>query len=477
MGALMVTAFAPFGYWPVAVISLAVLFSIWNESSARQAFYVGLAFGFGLFGVGVSWVYVSLHNYGGMPFWMGAIAVLGFTGLLALFIASTGYLAARLFASGSPMRVLMFPVFWLILEWTRSWILTGFPWLELGYSQTGSWLFGWAPIGGVYLCSFLLALTAALMVLGGGNRHFRFVSIVGICLIAISSWGVDQLRWSTATARSLQVGVVQASVPIQNKWQPEFRDQAIAKYVSLSSQLQRSANIDLLVWPETAMPLYQQQIESAYWSTILPDHTALITGLVDAPAADEVYNAATLVCRGEQQMYRKRHLVPFGEYLPLRFLFNWVLEYLQLPMSDFSAWQGNQPLNCGEHINVALSICYEDAFASEMREHMGNATLLVNISEDAWFGDSFAPHQRLQMAQMRARELSRPMLRSANTGPSAVINEMGEVLIKTAQFEVETIHFAVQPQAGDTPYSRFGNWIVWLTMFIAGLASVRSLRG
>jgi len=170
-----------------------------------------------------------------------------------------------------------------------------------------------------------------------------------------------------------------------------------------------------------------------------------------------------LTCGAQRQLYRKRHLVPFGEYLPLRFLFNWVLDYLQLPMSDSAAWQGQQRLECGENIKIGLSICYEDAFAAEYRAYVGDATLLVNISEDAWFGDSLAPHQRLQMAQMRARELSRPLVRSANSGPSVVIDERGRILAVTPQFEVQTINYKVQPQTGDTPFKRFGNWVIWFS--------------
>ena len=174
-----------------------------------------------------------------------------------------------------------------------------------------------------------------------------------------------------------------------------------------------------------------------------------------------------LVCAGgERSLYRKRHLVPFGEYLPLRFLFNWVLEYLQLPMSDFTAWSEHQPLTCGEEGQIGLSICYEDAFAGEHRLFNRDAAILVNISEDAWFGDSLAAHQRLQMAQMRAYELARPMVRSANSGPSAFIDHRGHIVSSSAQFQPATLSHAVQPQNGDTPFARFGNWIIWLSLLL-----------
>jgi apolipoprotein N-acyltransferase len=169
-------------------------------------------------------------------------------------------------------------------------------------------------------------------------------------------------------------------------------------------------------------------------------------------------------------------LVPFGEYLPLRFLFNWVLEYLELPMSDFSAWSEQQTLSCGETLRIGLSICYEDAFANEHRVFNRGSNVLVNISEDAWFGDSLAPHQRLQMAQMRARELSRPMVRSANSGPSAFIDHRGQILQRSEQFEPASLQQSIQPQKGATPYQRFGDWIVWVCIGFASFVAFTSRR-
>ena len=235
-----------------------------------------------------------------------------------------------------------------------------------------------------------------------------------------------------------------------------------------------------MVWPETALPLYIQQTDADFWNYITPTNTTLLTGIIDSPSLpqgslDESYNAAVLSCEGQTQVYRKRHLVPFGEYLPLRFLFNWVLEYLELPMSDFSSWNGAQNLKCGA-INMGLSICYEDAFAAEYREFVGDATVLINISEDAWFGDSLAPHQRRQMAQMRARELSRPMVRSANSGPSLFIDHRGALLEATAQFEVATLSRSVQPHTGDTLFKRFGNWVVYASFILILALSILARR-
>jgi len=461
LGALQVLAFAPFEYWPLSFISLAAFFAILSSLSAKQAFRAGLAYGYGVYGFGVSWVYVSLSTYGGMPLWMGSIAVLGFAGLLALFIAATAVVSV--FACRGKSTLAVIPFVWLIFEWMKSWVLTGFPWLDLGYTQTPTWLSSWAAVGGVYLVGFIVCLISALIVvfskaLLSSNVKPAVLSLAAMCVIVLSSYSIHHIEWSRPTAEPITVGVIQANVPINDKWQSEVRAKLIENYQRSSHQLANDHKVDLLVLPETAFPLYAQQTDEDFWRNVTPPNTALLTGIMDSPSIaqgnlDESYNAAVLSCEGETQIYRKRHLVPFGEYMPMRFLFDWVLDYLELPMSDFSAWQGQQSLRCGD-INIGLSICYEDAFSAEYRDHLGEATVLVNISEDAWFGDSLAPHQRRQMAQMRARELSRPMVRSANSGPSLFINHKGEVLEASEQFVAATMVRSVQPHTGDTPFKR-----------------------
>lgn len=475
-GLATVFAFEPFSLPVIAFISLAVLFYFYQSAvSSKQAFLFGLAFGYGLFGAGVSWVYVSLSTYGGMPFWMGSIAVIGFAGLLSIFVGLVGYITVLLVPLAGLTRLFVLPPLWVIFEWLKGWVLTGFPWLEIGYSQTTTWLFALAPIGGVYLISFVAAIISCLIAACVIHNQ-RVPTIAAIFFVGCLSWSFKHIDWSTDVGQPITVGLVQGNVPIEFKWQANQRDKLINLYASQSHQLHAESPVDLFVWPETALPLYRQQTEQAFWNAMVPKDTAVLAGLLDQIAENETYNAAILSCDSQQQVYRKRHLVPFGEYLPLRFLFNWVLDYLQLPMSDFSSWNGSQSLSCPGNIDLSLSICYEDAFGSEWRHHLAGATLLVNISEDAWFGDSLAPHQRLQMAQMRAREFSRPLVRSANTGPSVIINQYGEVLASTKQFAQQTLTHTVQPQTGDTWYTRFGNWIVFLSIGIMALVIARNRR-
>ena len=460
-GAFTVLSYEPFAWYGVVFISLAILcFLLQRATSKLKAFLLGTAYGLGLFTVGVSWVYVSLSTYGGMPLWMGIIAVLLFSSALATYIGLVGVLQIIIMPKPGAIRLIVIPPCWVTFEWLKGWLFTGFPWLDIGYTQTPSWFFALAPLGGVYLISFVVISVACLLVLSCLSQR-RWLSILSIVALFSCSYALSFVEWSKDDGRALNVAIIQANIPINLKWQATHRDEHIALYSSMSEQLNQTTNVDLFVWPETAIPVYLQQTDEEFWRSIVPVGSALLTGLMDAPAHEEVYNAATLWCEGEQQTYRKQHLVPFGEYLPLRFLFNWVLEYLQLPMSDFSIGSDSQPMQCSDGINISLSICYEDAFGAEWRRNVGDATLLVNISEDAWFGNSLAPHQRQQMAQMRARELSKPLVRSANTGPSVVISQKGRVMAKTDQFKAQTLTYMVQPQVGDTWYKVFGNWAVY----------------
>ena len=474
LGGLSVLSFAPFEWWWLSFFTLAGLFYFLGRSlDFKHAFLIGFSYGLGLYLIGASWVYVSLSTYGGMPLWMGAIAVLGFAALLSFFVGLVGYISARLFTPNSIERIVAITLIWPVCEWMKSWVLTGFPWLDIGYSQTPSWFFAWAPLGGLYLVSFMVAVVAACLAL---LKQSSGKTLIPILVLSSFSWWLNNLQWSQPIGVPLQIGVIQANVDVEEKWRSANRQTVIQQYSRLAKDLNKRHRLDLVVLPETAIPIYSQSADSSFWNDFKPKGTALLVGVLDRPSLvddgggrDEVYNAAVLACEGDTQVYRKRHLVPFGEYLPLRFLFNWVLDYLELPMSDMSAWQGQQSLNCGDKIKIGLSICYEDAFSSEYQQHVGDATLLVNISEDAWFGDSFAPHQRQQMAQMRARELARPMVRSANSGPSTFISHHGQIELETDQFKVQAISHEIQPQTGETPYKRWGIWPIYLCLMGVGL--------
>lgn len=465
LGALSVFAFAPFELYVLAFFAIAGLAYLMKGASPKTSALLGFSFGIGLYLFGVSWVYVSLSTYGGMPLWMGVIAVIGFASILAVFTGLSTFIASYVSARSNLNFLMLLPFSWVIGEWCRSWVLTGFPWMDFGYTQVPSWLLSWGAIGGVYLVSFFVVFVATAAVMAYSSRSL--VAGFAIGTLFLLSFMIQGVKWTEVDGPPLQVGVVQANIPIDNKWVKSMQNKALAQYQSLSSKLAES-KLDLVVWPETAIPYYAKQTDTEFWQAMSPEGVAVLAGLLDYDGVNS-YNAAALSCadaRGQEQIYRKRHLVPFGEYQPLQFLFSWVFDYLALPMSDFAGWEGMQTLDCDGRIKIGLSICYEDAFADEYRVHLGEANLLINISEDAWFGDSFAPHQRTQFAQMRARELGRPMVRAANSGPSLFIDDMGTLLEATAQFEVAIASRDVQAMQGRTPFMRFGSWIVWLSLIV-----------
>jgi len=480
-GAVSVATYAPLEFWWLMPFCLMVVFSYWSkEKNPFQAFKQGFVFAFCQFGIGVSWVYVSLHTFGNMPPIMAGAAVILFVLVLALFYSIVGYifvfLSYRYQQSATFFQAILFASLWVIADWSRTFVLTGFPWLDVGYSQTTQVLSAYAPIGGVYLVSFLLLLVSALAVqflrnVRASAKKAMMPAIVSVGIL-LTGLVLKPIQWTQQTGDEISVALVQANIPIENKWQASFRDTLLQSY----SDLLPKSSVDLVVFSETALPFYLHNISPEFWQTFAANAGSLIAGITEVDQTNNrLYNSAVMTCGAEQKIYRKKHLVPFGEYLPLRNLLSWVLDYLQLPMSDFSAWDHSQSMDCGE-LKVALSICYEDAFANEIRSNLGDGEILVNISEDAWFGNSLAPHQRRQMAQMRAQELSRPMVRSSNSGPSNLIDASGELILSSEQFSQQTIIGKVMPRVGSTPFLSYGLWLIYLTVLIVFIAVLARLK-
>jgi apolipoprotein N-acyltransferase len=477
-GAGLVLSFSPFGFFPLAILLPAILFYFWSTACALRAAWLGFLFGLGLFGAGASWVYVSIHEFGFMPAPLAAVLVFLFVSYLALFPALAGWLQARALKPGVSRLLFAAPVFWVLMEWLRGWLMTGFPWLHLGYSQSNSLLMNWAPLIGVYGMSLLVAILAALsavMIRGAGSRQWPRVLSTG-CLIAalfIVSWIVAGLQFVAPTGDKVDIALLQGNVPLSEKWQQGASHKIIAHYVALSRKVVNDSAI--IVWPEGAVPDSWQHV-SSWLAQSLPrreDGSApdYLIGAIDSPPGGDYYNAAITVLDSNKkpavnEIYRKRHLVPFGEFLPLKPLLGWLISYLHIPMSDFSSWSGPQPDTVLASWPVAVSICYEDAFGEELSTTAGDAAFLINISEDAWFGDSLAPHQRLQMAQIRARETGRYFVRAANTGFTTVINEKGEISAGLEQFTEGVLISTVVPMKGLTPYVRYGNSLFLGLLFL-----------
>jgi apolipoprotein N-acyltransferase len=457
-GAAGVTAFAPFGIYPVIIGSLLLLFNQWLRDTPHQSFRHGFLFGAGFFGVGVSWVFNSIHVFGHVPV-IGALAVtVGLVVTLSLYPAILGYCLGRVWRTPSwAVLVIAFPAGWVFSEWLRSWLFTGFPWLNIANSQIDSPMAGYIPVLGVYGSGWLLALLPALLLAVLKNQQ-RLISVALLVTVLLTGVLLDRVQWTTPRGEAIQVSLVQGNISQEDKWVPENLLSTFRRYSDLTFT---SPPSDLTIWPETAIPAFHDQVNDnfiAYLETELEKSGAsLLTGIPVLERQRWEYYNAVIALGGEQAFYYKQHLVPYGEYLPMRWLIGHTLDALAVPNADFSSGMDSQPLLQAAGYPVATSICFEVVFGEQIIKALPEAAMLVNVSNDAWFGNSLAPHQLLEMARMRARETGRPMLRATNTGISAIIDDRGRITQRSPQFEIAVVTGPVTPMQGATPYVLMGN--------------------
>ncbi len=482
LGAASVLAFAPFGGYPLIWLTLGGLFSLLDLSPharhrTRQGALICGAFGFGLFVSGVSWIYVSLSVFGGMPMPLAAVATLLFCLVLAVYPALVGATFVR-FAPETPWRrTLFFAALWTLGEWLRGWVLTGFPWLATGYSQTPpSPLSGFAPIFGVYGLSFLAALCGALLFTSfkirksiPASRKLRWLQwpaatpMFAISLILICGHGLSTIRWTDPVGEPLSVALLQGNVAQEMKWRPEKFNETLRTYY----QLAQENPAQLTVLPETAIPAFLSQIPANYLEALQAlakrQQGDLLLG-IPIDEGPRYANGAISIGQSGTQTYTKSQLVPFGEFVPPGFA--WFLALANIPMSDFTPGPIDQPpLRVGKQ-KVAVNICYEDAFGEGIIRALPEATLLLNISNVAWFGDSLAPAQHLQIARLRSLETGRMSLRATNTGMTAIIGANGKVIGKLTPFTRGALRGEVFGYEGRTPFVRWGNWPAILIAFL-----------
>lgn len=475
-GAACVLGFAPFYLWPVPIAALALLFAAWERAATpRRAALDGFAFGIGYFLCGVSWVYVSLHDFGSMPAVLAGLATFLFCAYLALFPALAGWLVRR-FAARNPASILLFAAAaFTACEWLRGWLFTGFPWLNVGTSQVpGSPLAGYAPIFGGYGVTLACAITAALV--SAAARAFESRSarlrVLGVAALVLAVGGALRwVDWGAPAGVPVKVALLQGNVPQELKWRDEVRTRTLLDYRRMIFEAQAR----VVVLPETALPAFFDQVPEDYLESIRGHARAtgkeILMGIVEREmrAGEFDYYNTVLRLAGTRQAYRKRHLVPFGEYIPPGFRF--VLAVLKIPLSDFATGgRGQAPIEAGG-TSFGVAVCYEDIFGEEVIEQLPGAQVLLNVSNDAWFGHSFAADQHLQSSQARALETSRWMVRATNTGATAAIDEKGRVVSRLDPFTSGTLTADVVPRKGQTPYVLFGNLAALaLTAALAGLA-------
>lgn len=495
-GALLPLSFAPFDIWPAAFAGVGLAFWLLQDvRDWRTGFFYGWLIGVGKYAIGASWIYVSIHEQGGASEALASLLVGIFVAGMALFSALFGTLyslcapVAQPGRKGSPgakaLCVFVFAATWCVAEWCLTWVLTGFPWLFVGYGLLPTWLAGFAPVFGVFGLSFLVCLLAGLGVLslGSGSRARLVTAGLAIVLVACG-YGLGKVDWVSVEGE-FDVALVQGNIEQITKWDPANRLPILNTYEGLSEP---HWGADLIVWPEAALTLFAEQ--AAPWLARWQERgegsgTTLVLGLPDVErlAADTTaetsagsfafQNTAYAVGAGSGR-YVKRRLVPFGEYVPLESVLRGLISFFNLPMSRSNPGRDDQPPLQAQQTRLGLAICYEIAYPELVRASAAQSDVLVTISNDAWFGASIGPYQHLQLARMRALENGRYVLRATNNGLTAIINERGVVVAALPQFEPGVLRGGYSRASGLTPYTRFGQLpVLFLLGGILGLGLIR----
>lgn len=473
-GAATVLAFAPTGVYPIALVSLALLVRLWMRAPPQACFALGFTFGMGLFGAGVSWIYVSLSQFGGMPPVLAGAVTLLFCALLSVFPAAAGWLQARIPGPDLARALLLIPASWTLFEWLRGWVLTGFPWLSAGYAATGWVMQGFAPLLGVYGLSWLTLALAGLLWSFVAGRH-RVIAVLAVVAVLAGAAALRGVAWTAPQGPAVSVALLQGNIEQDLKFRPERYARTLETYASLAE----GSAARLIVLPETAIPRFLDRVEPAYLARLEAAAARsggdLLLGVPIRVGDGQYYNGVLNLGRSAAQAYYKVHLVPFGEYMPPGL--HWVLHVLDIPLADFSSGPAEQPPLAAGGQRIAVNVCYEDAFGADISKRAADATLLVNVSNVAWFGDSLAPEQHLQIASLRAIETGRMHLTATNTGITAAIDRDGTVLARLPPFTEGRLEILAQGYSGTTPYMRFGDWpTLGASLFILAAAVLLALR-
>lgn len=501
LGAGHALSFSPRPHWAIALGTLALLFALMHHAARHGIGAAGqarIAAGFSMlwFGVGLSWLYISMHDVGGMPAPMAILAVVLFAAYLSLYPVVATWAAWRWGASNSaPLLALRLAGAWTLAEIARGWVLTGFPWLAIGYGQLDGPLDGLAPLGGVYAIGGLTVAVASLLasaLMGDPTQRghsARIACLLAALLLALLPLTSSPAHWVRAQGPELTVRLLQGNVPQSLKFDPQVAQSAMADYLRAYEETSTALTILpetawTVPWEHTPEPLARRLLTQAARGHAIAVGMPLLRTEPDKRSLRPTNSVALFSSTAPgsvtipPQLYDKRHLVPFGEFIPWGF--GWFVRMMNIPLGDFGRGAAGQtPFEVAGQ-RIAFNICYEDLFGEEIREAVRlapGASILANVSNIGWFGRSHALAQHLQISRMRAMETGRPMIRATNTGMTAHIDAHGRVVAALPAHTAGALDIRVQGTEGLTPYVRTGNLPV-LMLAVAALlvGSVRRLR-
>jgi apolipoprotein N-acyltransferase len=457
-GIALTFSLAPFSYWPLAIVGLAFFHYSLHQATVKAALWQSLLFSAALFLSGSYWVYVSMHSFGGAPPVLAGFLTAGFCLGIAALLLPFIFFYQRFLSNTALGQTLGFAAIWVLCEWFRSWFLTGFPWLYIGYSQTTGPLASYAPILSVYGLSFIIAFSAASISLCLRTKSLHYSLIISAVLWLLS-FPLAQIEFTeNSSDEAVAVALLQPNTDLTQKWLPQNRLPIINGLKNATDAVPKG---HIVIWPETAAP-WNYPASAEHLESLSADFTsqdkAVILGVPSFWRQDNryIYHNSMLGIGTASGIYHKQKLVPFGEYVPLESLLRGLIAFFDLPMSSFRPGLAGQQSFSAQGLKIHPYICYEVVYPNFVAHTAGQADILLTVSNDAWFGQSIGPLQHLQMAQMRALENGRYMLRSTNNGVTAIIDHRGNISQQLPQFEQGVLIAEVYARKGLTPVAQYG---------------------
>ncbi|CEK10865.1 apolipoprotein N-acyltransferase [Legionella hackeliae] len=457
-GLMLPLSFAPFHIPGAAILSIAFFYAQLTDKKTPHTILNGLFYGLGYFGLGISWIYVSIHEYGHLNSIISALITLLFLLYLSLFPALMSGIFKKIATPRLPIgSCFLFGALWILFEYCRATLFSGFPWLLLGFGQFDAPTKYLLPIFGVYGVGFLTCLAAALLALSiqlKGIQRYVIQAIFVVLLLAPSM--LKHIDWSTPKAASLSVGVIQANLSMRDKWDERLFWQLLQRY---QNETEKLLGTQLIVMPESAIPLppsYVEDFLKELHEKATFSGSAILLGIPKPTMIDENSYFNALISLGRAKgSYLKQHLVPFGEYIPKAV--QTISEWLAVPDANLMPGKNNQTLVKVQKHPIATLICYELAYGDLLRHQLPKAEWIVSISDDGWFGHSLAMYQQLQMAQVRSLETGRYQVVANNDGLSSIINHQGELIASLPAFNAGILKSNITPLDGATFWVTFGD--------------------